>query len=142
RRRMENKGESNLKWLAKLTRTYQKELDQALAPLKLNSTNYYFIVKIHDYHQLKQEELIKLTGLDGSNVTRTIQKLTKMGLVTKEKSTQDRRSFLLELTKKGQELHAQVVESVENAQKKFLSKLTADEQGTFEYLLGKLAQEE
>ncbi|MDO2410924.1 MarR family transcriptional regulator [Enterococcus faecium] len=62
-----------------------KELDQALAPLKLNSTNYYFIVKIHDYHQLKQEELIKLTGLDGSNVTRTIQKLTKMGLVTKEK---------------------------------------------------------
>ncbi|MCC9084388.1 winged helix DNA-binding protein [Enterococcus faecium] len=37
--------------------------------------------------------------MDGSNVTRTIQKLTKMGLVTK-KSTQDRRSFLLELTKK------------------------------------------
>ncbi len=90
---MENKGESNLKWLAKLTRTYQKELDQALASLKLNSTNYYFIVKIHDYHHLKQEELIKLTGLDGSNVTRTIQKLTKMGLVTKEKNTQDEEVF-------------------------------------------------
>ncbi|WP_165006049.1 MULTISPECIES: MarR family transcriptional regulator [unclassified Enterococcus] len=138
---MENRAESNLKWLAKLSRVYQKELDQKLAPLQLNSSNYYFIVKIHDYKKLKQEELIKLTGLDASNVTRTVQKLISIGLVTKEKSEQDRRSFVLELTEAGQTRYDHVIDTVEIAQKEFLSKLTSEEQELFEKLLGKLAEE-
>lgn len=82
---MEQKTESNLKWLGKLSRDYHKELDLELAPLRLNATNYYFIMKIHDHGGLPQEKLITLTGLNGSNVTRTTQKLIDLGFVIKEK---------------------------------------------------------
>lgn len=139
---MKKRKESNLKWLAKLSRDYQKELDQELAPLKLNSSNYYFIVKIHDYDGLPQEKLIVLTGLNGSNVTRTTQKLIDLGFVTKEKNDQDRRGFLLTLTDEGKALYPEVIEKVERARTNFLSLLTSEEQERFEELLGKLSDSE
>ncbi|WP_288226045.1 MarR family winged helix-turn-helix transcriptional regulator [uncultured Enterococcus sp.] len=139
---MEQKTESNLKWLGKLSRDYHKELDLELAPLRLNATNYYFIMKIHDHGGLPQEKLIILTGLNGSNVTRTTQKLIDLGFVLKEKNDHDRRGFLLELTEEGNAVYAEIIESVARAQSKFLSLLTSAEQETFEKLLGKLAESE
>lgn len=139
---MENRKENNLKWLAKINRRYHRDLDNELAPLRLNSSNYYFIVKIHDYNGLKQEELIKLTGLNGSNVTRTTQKLMDMGLVTKEKNEEDRRGFLLELTEEGDALYDQILDTVTSCQAKFLSRLTKKEQEIFDRILGKLSEEE
>lgn len=136
---MEQHTESNLKWLAKITRDYHRELDRELAPLKLNSSNYYFIVKIHDYDGLAQEKLITLTGLNGSNVTRTTQKLIDLGFVTKEKNDHDRRGFLLALTDEGKTVYTEVIEKVDRAQANFLSLLTPEEQKTFEELLGKLS---
>lgn len=134
--------ESNLKWLAKITRDYNKELDRELAPLQLNSSNYYFIVKIHDHDGLAQEKLITLTRLNSSNVTRTTQKLIDLGFVTKEKNDQDRRGFLLTLTDEGKTVYTEVIEKVDRAQANFLSSLTSEEQETFEELLGKLSDAE
>ncbi|MFC4772592.1 MarR family winged helix-turn-helix transcriptional regulator [Enterococcus hermanniensis] len=137
---MNEQAESNLKWLGKLTREYQKELDQVLIPLHLNSSNYYFIMKIHDHGRLPQEKLVALTGLNGSNVTRTVQKLIDQGFVVKEKNEQDRRGFLLALTSVGEKIYDQVVIAVKKAQAIFYSKLTVDEQKIFEQLLGKLVE--
>jgi MarR family transcriptional regulator for hemolysin len=86
--------------------------------------------------------LITLTGLNGSNVTRTTQKLIDLGFVLKEKNDHDRRGFLLELTEEGNAVYAEIIESVARAQSKFLSLLTSAEQETFEKLLGKLAESE
>ncbi|MEG1504219.1 MAG: MarR family transcriptional regulator [Enterococcus sp.] len=138
---MNEQQESNLKWLAKLTREYQKSLDQALMPLRLNSSNYYFIMKIHDFGRLPQEKLASLTGLNGSNVTRTVQKLIDQGFVVKEKNEQDRRGFLLALTGVGEAIYGQVLVAVKDAQATFYTNLNTEEQELFEQLLGKLAEE-
>lgn len=139
---MEKQAESNLKWLAKLTREYRKEFDRELAPLRLNASNYYFILKIRENNQLAQEKLIALTGLSGSNVTRTTQKLIDLGFVMREKNEHDRRGFLLELTAKGNDVYQQIIKNVKRAQTNFLSLLSSAEQKTFENLLDKLSQVE
>ncbi|WP_430611677.1 MarR family winged helix-turn-helix transcriptional regulator [Enterococcus sp. DIV0876] len=136
---MENSVESNLKWLAKLARDYQKSLDQELLPLRLNASNYYFILKIYDHGHLPQEKLGTLTGLNGSNVTRTVQKLVDLDFVIKEKEAQDKRGFSLRLTEKGKKLYPQIIRAIEGARSAFLSVLTVEEQALFEDLLGKLS---
>lgn len=132
---------SELKWLPKITRAFQKELDQQLVPLKLNASLYYYILNLHDQPKMSQEQLVQALGVNPSNVTRAVKQLVELGYVKKVTNEQDHRGFLLQLTAKGIEIYEVVVKVLGQVEGTFLAHLTAEERASLLQLLGKLAKE-
>lgn len=105
-------GEANqvelLKWISIADRYIKIQLDRRLKPLKLSSSNYYYLLRLHERPGITQEGLIDLMFLNRSNVTRSINQLVNIGIVRKEIVTSDRRMSKLYLTDHGESLCPQV----------------------------------
>jgi MarR family transcriptional regulator, 2-MHQ and catechol-resistance regulon repressor len=83
-------------------------------------------------------KILKSTG----NITLVIDNLEKQGLVTRERSTEDRRYFTVSLTQRGAEVIGAAFATVEAAIKAEMSALTAAEQETLGKLCKKLGLRE
>lgn len=117
------------KLLGSLTKMLQQELDRYLIKLEINSSNYYFLVKLKTYGQLTQEQLVSLTDLNASNVTRALRKLEQRGIVQRLDNPKDKRSNLWKLTERGTELACEINQILVKVEKNFMASLsTADRQ--------------
>lgn len=86
------------------TRRVQAYLNVKLKPLNLTVNNYYFILKINHDTPLTQDQLFKRIYLSPSNVTRRLSQLIDLGLVEKQRSAADGRSWTVTLTPEGKAL--------------------------------------
>lgn len=121
------------KLLGSLTKMLQQELDRYLIKLEINSSNYYFLVKLKTYGQLTQEQLVNLTDLNASNVTRALRKLEQRGIVQRLDNPKDKRSNLWKLTERGTELACEINQILVKVEKNFMASLsTADRQAFVE----------
>lgn len=121
------------KLLGSLTKMLQQELDRYLIKLEINSSNYYFLVKLKTYGQLTQEQLVSLTDLNASNVTRALRKLEQRGIVQRLDNPKDKRSNLWKLTERGTELACEINQILVKVEKNFMASLsTADRQAFVE----------
>ncbi|KZL43222.1 MarR family winged helix-turn-helix transcriptional regulator [Secundilactobacillus collinoides] len=123
------------------SRNAQVLLDQALKPLNLNTSNYYFILKIAGHADLTQDQLFNLIHLDHSNVTRRLDQLMQLGMVTKIRSTKDGRQWRLSLTDSGLALVPQIEQAVTAVNAKFFHRLTPVQVQTLTVLLTHLQEE-
>ncbi|MCY8856547.1 MULTISPECIES: MarR family winged helix-turn-helix transcriptional regulator [Bacillus subtilis group] len=128
-----------LKWLQIMRRYYIKKLDQKLISHHLNSSLYYYIVKLFEFGDLPQEKIVQLTGVNPSNVTRAIKKLIELNFICKKENPNDRRGFLLSLTKAGEKMYPTIMESIEEVNNEFLSSLSQKERKYFIESINKLA---
>lgn len=85
-------------------RRVQAYLNVKLKPLNLTVNNYYFILKINHDTPLTQDQLFKRIYLSPSNVTRRLSQLIDLGLVEKQRSAADGRSWTVTLTPEGKAL--------------------------------------
>lgn len=138
---MENdKNESDsLKQLASVSRRYIKLVDNYLAPHQLNSSLYYYILKLHVYGDLPQEKLVQLTGVNASNVTRAIKKLIDSQYLKRKENPNDRRGYVLSLTQEGHAIYPIIIEALQQANIAFFAPLNAEEQKSFIDSLNKLS---
>lgn len=83
-------------------------LERRLKPLGVNSSQYFFILKLHDAPGVTQDQLVRDDSRHQSNVNREISRLVALGLVTKRQSATDGRRFELWLTEAGEALYPQV----------------------------------
>ncbi|KAF1303554.1 MarR family winged helix-turn-helix transcriptional regulator [Enterococcus sp. JM9B] len=120
-----------LEWLPIISRNYTMTLDQQLLKIGLNSSLYYYVIKLYEFGDLPQEKLVRLTGVNASNVTRAVQKLIHSGLVTKKENPDDRRGFLLSLTTDGRTLYPQILDSLEKVTADFLAPLSPQQKDIF-----------
>ncbi|MCX2455058.1 MarR family winged helix-turn-helix transcriptional regulator [Lacticaseibacillus nasuensis] len=88
--------------------TATRLLERRLAPLGVNTSQFFFILKLHDNPGLLQDQLVRQDTLHQSNVNREIAKLAKLGLVDKQPATTDRRKYTLALTPAGEALYPQI----------------------------------
>lgn len=95
------------------SRQLQTYLDEQLKPLKLTSSNYYFILKINQAPTLTQDQLFKRIYLSQSNVTRRLEQLIRLGYVQKQRSQTDGRSWSISLTSTGKALVPKLNERLE-----------------------------
>ncbi|GAB0167704.1 MarR family transcriptional regulator [Lysinibacillus sp. CTST325] len=128
-----------LKWLQVLRQSYIKKLDHKLIPYHLSSSLYYYIVKLFEFGDLPQEKIVQLTGVNPSNVTRAIKKLIDLNIILKKENPNDRRGFLLSLTKEGEKLYPTIMESIEEVNNDFLSSFSQKERKYFIESINKLA---
>ena len=82
--------------------------------------------------------LADLSGRDKAQVTRILAELEALGLVTRVRSTLDRRSTRLKLTQGGEEVFRQVLSKRRALAAAMLKPLTAEERAALRDMLGKM----
>ncbi|BAQ24982.1 MarR family winged helix-turn-helix transcriptional regulator [Streptococcus troglodytae] len=87
-----------------------KELSKLLEPLGITPNQGEVLVILGSCAPLSLKELGNLLICEEKSPSRLVQSLIKKGLLSKEKSSNDGRSFLLSLTPAGQELLPKIKE--------------------------------
>lgn len=134
-----NKLTDTLRMLPLVSRDYVKLIDRYLIPYQLNSSLYYYIVKLYEFGDLPQDRLVQLTGVNASNVTRAIQKLSDLNYLAKKENPEDRRGFLISLTTEGKKMYPIISDCLIKIQSEFLAPLTKEEQHQFVNIINRLA---
>ena len=124
-----------------IRRTYQ--ISQALfldetAELGLTSVQYSALNAICELPDLDQTTLSRLIAFDKTTLVKVLDRLAAKGLITRERSTVDRRCHILNATDEGKKMIEQIVPMLEKAQDRLLAPLAPDEQVVFLSLLSKI----
>jgi len=78
--------DSYLRAINTVSHKVSQYMNKELKDLGLTSSTYFFVLKVGDMGELSQEELFKQIYLNPSNVTRRLNRLIKLGYISKEKS--------------------------------------------------------
>jgi|SRR6516165_451446 DNA-binding MarR family transcriptional regulator len=81
---------------------------QAYATLQLGSTQAKFIRHIGQASRISQADLARATGTDPTLTGRILASLIERGLVRRQRSNEDRREYVLELSAAGRRTQARV----------------------------------
>ncbi|GAA3252949.1 MarR family winged helix-turn-helix transcriptional regulator [Lactococcus lactis] len=137
---MDNTNINNdvLKNLPSVSRRYLKLIDQKLATYQLSSSTYYYIIKLYEFGDLTQDKLVRLTGLNPSNVTRAIQKLIFLDYIKKIQNPEDGRGFILSLGVKGKQIYPIIQSTLLQVNDELLGSLTSTEKEQFITSINKL----
>jgi len=114
------------------------EMDAALKDLDITSQQMGILMSIQNGLAATPFELSKLLGIDTGLMTRTLDKLEEgKGLLERSRSVDDRRVINLSLTKKGEEVAAQIPEIAPQVLNARLRKFTKAEFVELRRLLNK-----
>jgi len=88
--------------------------DQAYAAIDVGSTQAKFLRHIGANHRISQAELARITETAPTLTGRVLDTLVEYGWVRRERSTEDRREYTLELTASGKRVRDRVVQARDN----------------------------
>ena len=97
-----------------------------LKEIDLTYTQFVVMMYFWEKKTSNIKELGKTMLLDSSTLTPLLKKLEKKKLITRKKSTLDERNLVVELTKKGEELHDKAIDIPMEMRK--IGKLTKEEE--------------
>jgi DNA-binding MarR family transcriptional regulator len=126
-----------------IRRTYQ--ISQALfldetAALGLTSVQYSALNAIVHLPDLDQASLSGVIALDKTTLVKVLDRLVAKDLITRVRSTTDRRCHVLNATAKGKKVIADIVPMLDRIQERLLAPLAPDEQVVFLSLLSKIVR--
>ncbi|GGE83406.1 MarR family winged helix-turn-helix transcriptional regulator [Pseudoalteromonas gelatinilytica] len=110
-------------------------LDNALEDKELTSAQYIVVVLLARGKVNTLAELCEHMVYDRGAMSRLLSRLEDKGLVAKKPSVEDRRSTLLCLTEKGQQLYPEILPTVNDIYRKALTGFSDDEQNQLASLL-------
>lgn len=110
-------------------------LDNALEDKELTSAQYIVVVLLARGKVNTLAELCEHMMYDRGAMSRLLSRLEDKGLVAKKQSVEDRRSTLLCLTEKGQQLYPEILPTVNDIYRKALTGFSEDEQEQLASLL-------
>ncbi|RJF34706.1 MarR family winged helix-turn-helix transcriptional regulator [Pseudoalteromonas gelatinilytica] len=110
-------------------------LDNALEDKELTSAQYIVVVLLARGKVNTLAELCEHMVYDRGAMSRLLSRLEDKGLVAKKQSVEDRRSTLLCLTEKGQQLYPEILPTVNDIYRKALTGFSDDEQTQLASLL-------
>ncbi|WP_217874772.1 MarR family winged helix-turn-helix transcriptional regulator [Pseudoalteromonas shioyasakiensis] len=110
-------------------------LDNALEDKELTSAQYIVVVLLARGKVNTLAELCEHMMYDRGAMSRLLSRLEDKGLVAKKQSVEDRRSTLLCLTEKGQQLYPEILPTVNDIYRKALTGFSDDEQEQLANLL-------
>ena len=110
-------------------------LDNALEDKELTSAQYIVVVLLARGKVNTLAELCEHMVYDRGAMSRLLSRLEDKGLVAKKQSVEDRRSTLLCLTEKGQQLYPEILPTVNDIYRRALIGFSDDEQKQLASLL-------
>lgn len=117
-----------------------RKLDQALSAHGISFTEFTALRQLHiaPNKQIRRIDLAQLIGLSASGVTRLLNPMEKIGLVTKEASERDARVSLVKLTESGERLLKEAEVSFDHLADRSLQDFTEHDCSEFARLISKI----
>lgn len=124
-------------FLYKIAQYMQEEFDSFFKNLHIRGRHFVVLhVVIHE-GPLAQQALCDGLWIDRATMVGVIQKLARLGLVKKRSHPQDKRSYLISATEKGQVFYRQHQENFARLEKKLFPQMTEQELEELKVLLRK-----
>ena len=120
----------------------QSSFGKQVDPFGLRLAHVGVLKAIFRADGLTQRELGDVLGMFPSNLVRLIDELEEKGLVRRGNSTEDRRSYTLQLTVKGQGVALELITLTRAHQDRICTSLTPAERQELTRLLQKIATEQ
>lgn len=125
-------------WL--LNRLAQTRFSKVLAPLSIGPGQQVYLLALQPGETIHQDTLARRLQVDRSNVTRALTALAAQGYIDRERSTEDRRQWLITLTEQGTEARRLVTRHASAWVEDLKAPLDDDEWQQLTTLLAKVCQ--
>lgn len=90
----------------------QTDVNAALAPFDLRMVTFSALVVIVDNPGLRQSQLADLLSIERPNLVVIVDELERRDLITRDRATDDRRAYALQVTLAGRRLHDKALAAV------------------------------
>lgn len=94
-----------IKWISIADRHSKIYLDKKLKEIDLNSSQHFYIIKIFENPGITQDKLMDSIHLNPSNITRALCQLEKLKFIERVPKKEDKRTYHLYLTDKGEKVY-------------------------------------
>jgi len=124
--------------LLRLNTLLRSEMEKTWQKFGLNTASFDVLATLRRAGKpegLSPGELLELTMVTSGTMTNRIDQLVKAGLVSREQKTDDKRGFLIRLTKKGFAIIDEAVTEHVKTQHQLLSGLSDKQKGDLDSLL-------
>ena len=112
--------------------------DLALAPFGIDSRELGILLSIADFGAPSQQQVAERLGIDRTTMVARIDALEDKGIVSRQPDPDDRRRNVVTLTEPGQETITAATAASDQAERDFLSGLSAAEVTQLRDLLGRV----
>ncbi|MFC1624251.1 MarR family winged helix-turn-helix transcriptional regulator [Candidatus Omnitrophota bacterium] len=109
-----------------------------LSKSNVTTTQMVMLASIHDYGRCRLKTLAKARGISPPTATGLIDRLARAGYVKREPDLEDRRAIVVSLTKKGEKMVKNFLDTVRGRWKNILIHLTSEEQHQYLNILRKI----
>lgn len=106
----------------------------------LTSVQYSALNAIAEVPDIDQATLGKLIAFDKTTLVKVLDRLSDKGLITRVRSTRDRRRHILNATNKGRQVAENIVPDLTRSNAIFLAPLSEEEQVLFISLMTKIVE--
>lgn len=127
--------ESHGQYISAIYRHMQVLISAELAPFRIGSGQYIFLMAIASRQPITQKELSRKLFIDKTTTAKAIMKLEEEGYVRREADPADNRYHLLYLTESGREAVPHVQEALARVKNKTRKGIADDEYDLFVSLL-------
>lgn len=104
-----------------------QSFQNAVAPHDITPGQFGVLIMIMENQGLSQSDLGTAVGIDRSTMVAVIDRLESRGLVVRAPSPNDRRSYALRLSDKGDELMRELIPRIQEHDRNMVKDLSADE---------------
>lgn len=89
----------------------------------ITARQYAVLTAVSEHEGLSQTDLVHLTGIDRSTLADVVQRLLKRGIIEREKTTEDGRTYAVNLSARGHKLLEAIKPHARRADRAVLSSL-------------------
>jgi len=105
----------------------QRQGNKMLLPFNLNQQQFSIFFEIAKVGKVKQKEMVNRLLLEKAHVSKVVKKLQQMELITITENDEDKRSYWLSVTKKGEEILKQCTEMFSDWNKQWICQINDSE---------------
>lgn len=125
-------------WVTRLARAMECDFENRLKVHGVTRAACAILGAIAHDDKSTPAALATFIGIDGAAITRHLDRLEEQGLLVRERSTTDRRSVILKLTRKASRLVPKLVADSKATNAKFLAGLKSAEKQSLQVVIQKM----
>jgi DNA-binding MarR family transcriptional regulator len=107
----------------------------------ITARQYAVLTTVAQHEGLSQTDLVRLTGIDRSTLADVVQRLLRRGVIAREKTSEDGRTYAVRLSSKGHELLETIKPFARRADRAVISSLGEDGGRLAVQILSRLTKE-
>ena len=121
--------------IAQLARGMRRRIEQAVEPLGLRPRELHALHHLRERGPSAQQTLVELLGIDATNLVALLNSLDDAGLIERHRDRSDRRRAIIDLSRRGEQLLADLDRALREIDDEVFAPLTTQERETLNALL-------